>query len=135
MIKINLLGAPKPKRGGKRVATTTITDMTGMGGGGGGEGPNPLFIILGLAVLALAAVAFLHYQATSKSDQLQTAINHEEQENRRLAAVKAKYDKEQRDRDNYERRVEVSDKLRANQTVGPVHPLTVIGGSRSDNQD
>jgi len=127
MIKINLLGAPKPKRGGKRVATTTITDMTGMGGGGGGEGPNPLFIILGLAVLALAAVAFLHYQATAKSDQLQTAINHEEQENRRLAAVKAKYDQEQRVRDNYERRVQVIDNLRASQTGGPVNLLTMIG--------
>ena len=127
MIKINLLGAPKPKRGGKRVATTTITDMTGMGGGGGGEGPNPLFIILGLAVLALAAVAFLHYQTTSKSDQLQTAINHEEQENRRLAAVKAKYDQEQRVRDNYERRVQVIDNLRASQTGGPVNLLTMIG--------
>src|SRR5260370_20641548 len=121
MIKINLLGAPKPKRGGKRVASTTITEMTRMGGGGGGEGPSPLFIILGLAVLALAAVAFLHYQATAKSDQLQTAINHEEQENRRLAAVKAKYDQEQRVRDNYERRGAGIYKICAPQTRRPGH--------------
>lgn len=127
MIKINLLGAPKPKRGGKRIATTTITDMGGMGGVGGGEGPNPLFIILGVCILALGAVAFLHYQATNKSEQLQTAINKEEQENRRLSAVKAKYDQEQRVRDNYERRVKVIDDLRASQTGGPVNLLTMVG--------
>lgn len=124
MIKINLLGAPKPKRGGKRVATTTITDMSAMGGG---EGPNPLFIILGVSVLALGAVWFLHMQATNKGEQLQQAIGREEQENRRLSAVKAKYEQEQRVRDNYERRVKVIDDLRASQTGGPVNLLTMVG--------
>jgi Tfp pilus assembly protein PilN len=127
MIKINLLGAPKPKRGGKRMATTTVTDMTGMGmGGGGGEGPNPIFIILGFCVLALGAVWWLHLQATNKADQLQQSIAKEEQENRRLSAVKAKYDQEQKVRDNYERRVKVIDDLRASQS-GPVNLLTMIG--------
>jgi Tfp pilus assembly protein PilN len=126
MIKINLLGAPKPKRGGKRVATTTITDMSGMGGGGG-EGPNPVFIILGVCILAVVAVGFLYFQAKAKGDKLQADINREEQENRRLSAVKAKYDQEQRVRDNYERRVKVIDDLRASQTGGPVNLLTMIG--------
>jgi Tfp pilus assembly protein PilN len=125
MIKINLLGAPKPKRGGKRVATTTITDMSAMGGGG--EGPNPLFIIAGVSVLALGAVWFLHMQAANKGEQLQQAITREEQENRRLSAVKAKYEQEQRVRDNYERRVKVIDDLRASQTGGPVNLLTMVG--------
>jgi Tfp pilus assembly protein PilN len=127
MIKINLLGAPKPKRGGKRVATTTVTDMSGMGmGGGGGEGPNPIIIILVVCLFALAAVWYLHRQATIKADDLQAAIAKEEQENRRLSAVKAKYDQEQKVRDNYERRVKVIDDLRANQS-GPVNLLTMIG--------
>ncbi|HTC96036.1 MAG TPA: PilN domain-containing protein [Terriglobales bacterium] len=128
MIKINLLGAPKPKRGGKRIATTTVTDMTGMGmGGGGGEGPNPIFIILGVCIIAMGAVWWMHLQATNKAEQLQQAIAKEEQENRRLSAVKAKYDQEQKVRDNYERRVKVIDDLRASQTGGPVNLLTMIG--------
>ena len=126
MIKINLLGAPKPKRGGKRVPTTTITDMSGMGGGGG-EGPNPLFIIAGVCLLAFGAVGFLYMQAKSANDKLVADIAREEQENRRLSAVKAKYDQEQRVRDNYERRVKVIDDLRASQTGGPVNLLTMIG--------
>jgi len=126
MIKINLLGAPKPKRGGKRVATTTVTDITGMGGGGG-EGPNPIVIILVFLVLAIGAVLWFYLQASSKAKKLQDEIAREDQENRRLSAVKAKYDQEQRVRDNYERRVKVIDDLRANQSGGPVNLLTMIG--------
>ncbi|HTD24107.1 MAG TPA: PilN domain-containing protein [Terriglobales bacterium] len=126
MIKINLLGAPKPKRGGKRVATTTVTDITGMGGGGG-EGPNPIVIILVFLVVAILAVGYFYLQASSKAKKLQDEIAKEDQENRRLSAVKAKYDQEQRVRDNYERRVKVIDDLRANQSGGPVNLLTMIG--------
>ncbi len=126
MIRINLLGAPKPKRGGKRVATTTVTDITGMGGGGG-EGPNPIVIILVFLVLAIGAVLWFYLQASSKAKKLQDEIAREDQENRRLSAVKAKYDQEQRVRDNYERRVKVIDDLRANQSGGPVNLLTMIG--------
>lgn len=124
MIKINLLGAPKPKRGGKRAPTTTVTEFTGAGGGGG---PNPVFIILGVCLLALAVVGVLYFQAKSKGDDLQKQIAEQEKENRRLSAVKAKYDQEQKVRDNYERRVKVIDDLRANQSGGPVNLLTMIG--------
>jgi Tfp pilus assembly protein PilN len=126
MIKINLLGAPKPKRGGKRVATTTVTDITGMGGGGG-EGPNPIVIILVFLAVAIGGVLWFYLQASSKAKKLQDEIAKEDQENRRLSAVKAKYDQEQRVRDNYERRVKVIDDLRANQSGGPVNLLTMIG--------
>lgn len=124
MIKINLLGAPKPKRGGKRAPTTTVTEMTGMGGG---EGPNPIFIILGVCVVALAVVGYMYLQAKSRGEKLQQQIAEQERENRRLSAVKAKYDQEQKVRDNYERRVKVIDDLRANQSGGPVNLLTMIG--------
>lgn len=127
MIKINLLGAPKPKRGGKRIATTTVTDISGMGGGGGGEGPNPIVFILVASVLALVVVGYLYIQASNRAKKLQEDIAREDQENRRLSAVKAKYDQEQRVRDNYERRVKVIDDLRANQSGGPVNLLTMIG--------
>jgi len=125
MIKINLLGAPKPKRGGKRAPTTAVTEFTGTAGGGGG--PNPIFIILGVCLVALAVVGYLYLQAKSTGERLQQQIAEQEKENRRLSAVKAKYDQEQRVRDNYERRVKVIDDLRANQSGGPVNLLTMIG--------
>src|SRR5262249_55433230 len=53
-------------------------------------------------------------------------IAKEEAENRRLAAVKAKYEQEEKVKFNYERRVKVIDELRANQ-AGPVNLLAMIG--------
>jgi type IV pilus assembly protein PilN len=117
MIKINLLGAPKPKRG-KR-SSTAMPVMAG-------EGPNPIVMMVVAAVLGLAVAGFLYWRADSEQQRLNAEIQKEEAENRRLAAVKAKYEQEEKVKQNYERRVKVIDELRANQS-GPVNLLAMIG--------
>jgi Tfp pilus assembly protein PilN len=119
MIKINLLGVPKPKRG-KRAAATTMVEM------GGGGGPNPI-ITFGVAIaVALGAVWVTYSAAQSRATKIKNDMAAAETENRRLATVKAKYDQEQKVSENYERRVKVIDDLRAAQS-GPVNLLTMIG--------
>jgi Tfp pilus assembly protein PilN len=117
MIKINLLGAPKPKRG-KR-ASSSMPVMAG-------EGPNPVVMMVIAGVLGLAVAGFMYWRADSEQQRLIADIAKEEAENRRLAAVKAKYEQEEKVKQNYERRVKVIDELRANQS-GPVNLLAMIG--------
>ena len=122
MIKINLSSAPKPKRGkGSRTATTT--QMVHMGGGGGGG--SPILLIAVALVVALGFAGFRYNSAQSTATRIANETKQAEAENRRLAAVKAKYDQEQKVKDNYERRVKVIDDLRAAQ-AGPVNLLTMI---------
>ena len=117
MIKINLLGTPKPKRGKRAAASMPVM---------AGEGPNPVVMMVVAGVLGLAVAGFLYWRADSEQQRLVAEIQKEEQENRRLAAVKAKYEQEERVKYNYERRVRVIDELRANQS-GPVNLLAMIG--------
>lgn len=117
MIKINLLGAPKPKRGKRSAPSMPVM---------AGEGPNPIVMMVVAGVIGLAVAGFLYWKADSDQQKLIVEIAKEEAENRRLAAVKAKYEQEERVKQNYERRVKVIDELRANQS-GPVNLLAMIG--------
>jgi len=122
MIKINLLGTPKPKRGkGSRAAATQMVEM----GGGGGGGGSPILMIAVALVLALGYVGYRYNAAQNDAARIAKETQAAEAENRRLAAVKAKYDQEQKVKENYERRVKVIDDLRAAQS-GPVNLLAMI---------
>jgi type IV pilus assembly protein PilN len=121
MIKINLLGTPKPKRG--KAARAASTQMVEMGGGGGGG--SPILLIAVALVLALGYVGYRYNAAQNEAKRIDTETKQAEAENRRLAAVKAKYDQEQKVKENYERRVKVIDDLRQAQS-GPVNLLTMI---------
>jgi len=119
MIRINLLGAPKPKN--KRSAVPSVNLEMSMG-----EPGSPKIKIL--IVLALAA-AWNFYSWHSLDKQAQTIASNmqmAERKNRELADVKAQYLERQREADNYKRRVDVIDQLRANQS-GPVELLSTIG--------
>jgi Tfp pilus assembly protein PilN len=121
MIKINLLETAKGK--GKR--------------GGGGGGPSLPAIEMGdmgspklkvLVVVMLAGLLNLGYwyrldhQGKAIAGKMQDA----ETKNRELADVKAKFLERKNQADNYKRRVDVIDGLRANQT-GPVNLLAMLG--------
>lgn len=121
MIKINLLGTPKPKRG--KAGRAAATQMVEMGGGGGGG--NPILLIVIALVLALGYVGYRYNAAQNEAARIAKETQAAEAENRRLAAVKAKYDQEQKVKENYERRVKVIDDLRQAQS-GPVNLLTMI---------
>jgi len=120
MIRINLLGVPRPKKG-KR------------GGGGGGampsmsgEGPGAIvFIVLGL-VLGLGVGGYLAYAEGKKADKLAADIELANREGQRLQTVKVKYEQRKKEAEAFERRVKVIDELRAQQS-GPVNLLNTVG--------
>ena len=121
MIKINLLGAPKPKRG-KRSGGSAAADT----GGGGGEGMNPMILVVVFALITLGALWFFWNRENTRAATIAQQKAAAERENRALAEVKATFERKQREAENYRRRVEVIDQLRANQ-AGPVSLLTLIG--------
>jgi type IV pilus assembly protein PilN len=116
MIRINLLGVPKQKKG-KRAAVPGIP--------GGGGGPSPLVVVL--VLLVIAAAGNYYYYSTLQKDavKLQADLQAERAKNLRLAETKAKYMELEKQKDLYERRVNVIHQLQANQS-GPVELLTQI---------
>ena len=118
MIRINLLGVPKSKRG-KRAAAAMPAAVAS-------EGVNPLVLIV--AVLAIAALAnfFAWYTLRRQSLRIAADMLKAEQENRELLQVKARVEQKNRQVDIYQRRVDVIDKLRAQQ-AGPKALLSMLG--------
>jgi Tfp pilus assembly protein PilN len=118
MIRINLLGSPKPK--GKKGPAFTMPSFE-IGNLGGP-------IVQGTAVLLIAGVINVGYwyqlDREKKSIEVKTRVA--EQKNRELADIKARYMERQRQADSYKRRVDVIDQLRSNQS-GPVNMLSMIG--------
>jgi Tfp pilus assembly protein PilN len=120
MIRINLLGTSRPK--GKRGGAPAIVEMNV----GGGVSP----LIKAVAVLAIAgAVNGLYWYRLDKQkqkieQQMATAVR----KNQELSLVKARYMERQREAENYKRRVDVIDQLRAAQT-GPVNLLNTVGST------
>jgi type IV pilus assembly protein PilN len=119
MIRINLLGVPKAKRGKRGGATQALP---GVGGGA----PNMLGVLL--ILLALGAGGNYYYYSTLQRDgiRLQKEIEEARRENLRLADIKAKYLELEKQKDLYERRVNVIHELQENQK-GPSMLLTMIG--------
>jgi Tfp pilus assembly protein PilN len=118
MIRINLLGSPKPK--GKQGPAISMPSFEL------GSWAGPLVQVA--AVLLIAGALNFGYwyklDQEKKSIELQTRIA--EQKNHELADIKAKFLERQKQAENYKRRVDVIDQLRAGQS-GPVNLLSTIG--------
>jgi len=119
MIRINLLGAPKPK--GKKGAAVTVPSID-LGGGGG----SPLIAIAAVLIIAGVLNAGYWYKLDREKKTIEAQMRVAEQKNRELADIKARYLERQKQADAYKRRVDVIDQLRQNQ-VGPVSLLAMIG--------
>src|SRR5271157_2634543 len=117
MIKINLLETSKGKRsgGGPSMPTMEMGDM-------GSPKLKVLVVLLIAGVLNFGYWYRLDRQGKAIATQMQAA----EQKNRELSDVKAKYLERQKQADNYKRRVDVIDSLRAGQ-AGPVNLLAMLG--------
>jgi len=118
MIRINLLGAPKPKNKRAAASAAAVMEM--------GEVGSPKMKVL--IVLALAALLNLGYwyQLDKQKQNIAAKMQVAERKNRELADVKARYLERQRQAESYKRRVDVIDQLRASQ-AGPVYLLNTIG--------
>ncbi len=116
MIRINLLGVPKQKKG-KRAAAAGVPGAPG--------GPSPLIVILILLVLGVAGNYYYYSTLQKDAFKLQQQLAAEKAKNLRLAEIKAKYMELEKQKDLYERRVNVIHQLQANQS-GPVELLTQI---------
>jgi Tfp pilus assembly protein PilN len=120
MIKINLLESSKGKnkRGGSSAPTMPSMEMGDMGS----PKLKVLVVVLLAGLLNFGYWYRLDRQGKAIAKQMQSA----EQKNRELSDVKARYLERQTQANNYKRRVDVIDSLRAGQ-AGPVNLLAMLG--------
>jgi type IV pilus assembly protein PilN len=123
MIRINLLGVPKAKRG-KRPTVAAPAALSS-------EGVNPLLIALVVLVLTALANGGYWWKLNHDAQKIAAEMKKAEQENRELLQVKARVDQKNRQAEAYQRRVQVIDKLREGQS-GPKALLTMLGDTISN---
>jgi Tfp pilus assembly protein PilN len=120
MIKINLLENSKGKNrrggGGPSMPTMEMGDM----------GSPKLKILAVLVVAGLFNLGYW-YRLDAQSKAIATHMKVAEQKNRELADVKARFLERQTQANNYKRRVDVIDGLRAGQAGGPVNLMAMLG--------
>ena len=121
MIRINLSGAPRPKKGKRGGAAVSVPTMAG-------EGPNPMVVIAVLAIIGVVGNGYYYMRLSNQAKQIAVEKQKATDENKRLATVKAKYDEAEKQKEVFRKRVEVIDKLRKAQS-GPVDLLNTIGST------
>jgi Tfp pilus assembly protein PilN len=121
MIKINLLenSKGKNKRGGGGGPSMPSMEMGDMG--------SPKLKVLVVLVLAGLLNLGYWYRLNQQSKAIAVKMEEAQKHNRELADVKARYLERQTQADNYKRRVDVIDQLRASQSGGPVNLLAMVG--------
>ncbi|MGA8500529.1 MAG: PilN domain-containing protein [Candidatus Sulfotelmatobacter sp.] len=119
MIRINLLETTKGK--GKRGSSGPAMPAMEMGDMG-----SPMLKVLVVILIAGTLNFGYWYRLDQQSKSIAKQMAAAEQKNRELSDVKARYLERQRQADNYKRRVDVIDSLRAGQ-AGPVNLLAMLG--------
>jgi type IV pilus assembly protein PilN len=119
MIRINLLGVAKPKKG-KRTSVA-VPEMAG-------EGPSILIVLLLVAAVTAGANYWWYTQLNKKHEKIQSGIQAVDYESARLIQVKAAFTEKQKQADQYKRRFDVIDQLKSRQD-GPVKLLGMIGNT------
>jgi len=114
MIRINLLGVPKAKRGKRPSAPAS-----------GGEGPSTALLVLVFLLVLGAGLWGWYTMVDHQRDQLRADLQREQAENTKLADVKAKYEAAKRKADQFEQRAKVIHQLEQQQT-GPVNLLNMV---------
>jgi Tfp pilus assembly protein PilN len=122
MIRINLLENSKGKS--KRAGGSSGPAMPSMEFGD--MGSPKLKVLVVLLVAGLLNFGYW-YRLDKQSKSIAAQMAAAEQKNRELSDVKARYLERQTQANNYKRRVDVIDSLRAGQTGGPVTLLAMLG--------
>jgi len=117
MIRINLLGIPKTKRG-KRAAAPSLPS----------EGPSPVFLGLIMFLATGVILGYLYLQVTKEHTRLDNALQDAKRENARLSEVKATYEKTKKESEQFQRRVAVIEQLQ-NAKTGPVDFLNKVANT------
>jgi type IV pilus assembly protein PilN len=118
MIRINLLGAQKGKNKRSAASAAAVMEVGDVG--------SPKMKVLVVLVLAGLVNAGYWYQLDKQHKDIAAKMEVALRKNAELADVKARYMERQREAENYTRRVDVIDQLRAAQ-AGPVNLLNTIG--------
>ncbi|MFB3916425.1 MAG: PilN domain-containing protein [Terriglobales bacterium] len=129
MIRINLLGAPKPKKG-KRAAVS----LSAISSISAGEGLNVLIVSVVLVAIAAGGNGFYYWKLTREAKKIQDDLKRAELDYQRLAQVKIRYQEREKQREAYKKRVDVIDKLRAEQ-AGPVNLLTTVANTVNSSDE
>src|SRR5512142_1440543 len=127
MIRINLLGEGKTKKG-KRSGGVSLSAIGNLGGGG--EGPSALIVLLIVALLAAGGNGFWYWKLKRDAEKTRVELANTDRELARLQQVRLKYQEREKQRNDYKKRVDVIDKLRAEQS-GPVNLLAMLGDTVS----
>ena len=127
MIRINLLGQAKQKnkRGGGSASAAVVMDA----GPGGSPKLKIVAVVLVAGLLNAGYWYWLDHQKQAIAAKMAVAV----QQNQQLSEVKARYMERQREAENYKRRVDVIDQLRASQ-AGPVELLNSIGDTVNNTE-
>ena len=118
MIRINLLGAQKGKNKRSAASAAAVMEV-------GDVGAPKLKVLVVLVLAALVNVGYW-YQLDKEHRDIAAKMEVAMRKNAELADVKARYLERQREAENYKRRVDVIDQLRAAQ-AGPVDLLNTVG--------
>jgi Tfp pilus assembly protein PilN len=118
MIRINLLGAQKGKNKRSAASSAAVMEV-------GDVGSPKLKVLVVLVLAALVNVGYW-YQLDKQHRDIAAKMDVAMRKNAELADVKARYLERQREAENYKRRVDVIDQLRAAQS-GPVDLLNTVG--------
>ncbi|HEX6881337.1 MAG TPA: PilN domain-containing protein [Terriglobales bacterium] len=125
MIRINLLGTPRQKKG-KRGGTAAPVSIPS-------DGPPILVVLLVIALLAAGGNYGYYRILNSKHEKLQTDLASADAQIKTLSAVKTAYLEKQKQHEALKARFDVIDQLRANQ-AGPVTLLATIASTVNNSE-
>ncbi len=118
MIRINLLGTPKSRRGssaGRRPAPVALPS----------EGPSTFLLALIIVALGAGVMVFWYLSLQKTNTALTQKLQKAMAENQRLSIVKTKYQESLKKKELFERRAKAIDQLKGAQQ-GPVDMLNLV---------
>jgi Tfp pilus assembly protein PilN len=119
MIKINLLGVPKAKKGKRAAAAAAAVS---------GEGPSPILMLIVGVVVTVVLLGLWYLMLDRDQKRLQADLAAAQRKKQELAVIETKVKQKEQIRDGFERRVKVIADLEAKRS-GPVDLLAMMSNT------